>query len=373
MAKGLRVSIVIPVAEGGARFRRCLASVLAADPPATEVIAVADGCAESAALARELGARVLSLAPRGGPARARNAGARAADGDVLLFIDADVEIPRRTVGLVRAAFEDPRIDALFGSYDDAPAELNFLSQYKNLLHHYVHQSGREDASTFWAGCGAVRREVFLALGGFDERFGRPSVEDIELGYRLRAAGHRIGLRKDLLVKHLKRWDAASLLRSDIFDRALPWTELIWRRGLVDDLNLRVRERASGILALVLAAALASALRWPAMLLSACAAAVALVALNLDLYRFFWRMRGGLFALRALPWHWLYFVYSTLAFAAGSVRWLFHRRMRRGGARPPGALGGERGRRRASGAPERARRSRSTRRRRRSVTTQYSSP
>jgi hypothetical protein len=60
---------------------------------------------------------------------------------------------------------EPDLVALFGSYDDAPAATNFLSQYKNLLHHYMHQTAREEASTFWGACGAIRREVSLAVGG----------------------------------------------------------------------------------------------------------------------------------------------------------------------------------------------------------------
>jgi hypothetical protein len=55
---------------------------------------------------------------------------------------------------------------LFGCYDDAPAAQNFIAQFKNLLHSYTHQQGSQDATTFWAGCGVVRRTVFAAIGGF---------------------------------------------------------------------------------------------------------------------------------------------------------------------------------------------------------------
>ena len=44
----------------------------------------------------------------------------------------------------------------FGSYDDTPTDRGFVSRYKNLLHHYVHQTARREASTFWTGLGAVR-------------------------------------------------------------------------------------------------------------------------------------------------------------------------------------------------------------------------
>ncbi len=79
----------------------------------------------------------------GGPARARNLGASQARGEILLFVDADVTIPPGAIGQVVKVFKrEPGIAALFGSYDDEPAESNFLSQYRNLLHHYVHQQGR---------------------------------------------------------------------------------------------------------------------------------------------------------------------------------------------------------------------------------------
>jgi hypothetical protein len=70
---------------------------------------------------------------------------------------------------------------VFGSYDDSPPAPAFTAQYKNLIHRYYHQRPRREASTFWAGCGAVRRSVFLGLEGFDvERYRVPSIEDIEL-------------------------------------------------------------------------------------------------------------------------------------------------------------------------------------------------
>jgi hypothetical protein len=120
------------------------------------------------------------------------------------------------------------------------------------------------------------------------------------------------------VKHLKRWSISSLLRSDIFDRALPWTKLIWERGAVDDLNLRAGQRASALLAIALLVALGFSLFRPQALAIAAACVALLIALNAGLYRFFWRERGPLFTLCALPWHWFYFVYSTAAFAAGTL-------------------------------------------------------
>jgi glycosyltransferase involved in cell wall biosynthesis len=321
------ISVIIPVHNGGENFRRCLSASTEADPSPNEIIVVADGdTGGSGRLAEELGAQVLRTPTPGGPARARNLGARIAHGDILFFVDADVTIPPDAISQITAAFRsEPDLAAVFGSYDDTPAATNFLSQYKNLFHHYVHQTAREEASTFFGACGAIRRDIFLALGGYDESHRQPSIEDIELGYRLKQAGHRIRLCKTLQVKHLKSWGVVSLLKADFFHRALPWTALILRdRRFINDLNLRLSSRLSVILTYGLLGALVGAVWWPGSLALAGALILSLLALNASLYRFFQRKRGLRFAAQTIPWHWFYYFYSGLAFAIGIVRHLSHR-------------------------------------------------
>jgi len=320
--QGSGIAIIVPVHRGGVRFEQCLESLRAASPPPDELIVVADGDREDdRRTAERFGARVLSTPSPGGPARARNLGAAEARAEILFFVDADVTLARRAVDRVAGVFRgDPTLAALFGAYDDDPAAPNFLSQYKNLLHHYVHTTSSEDAATFWAACGAIRRQVFLDLHGFDESYRQPMIEDIELGYRLRRAGHRIRLVKDLHVKHLKRWTVGSLLRADFFGRALPWTRLILGgERFIDDLNLNLRSRLSVVAVFLLLATLAGGLLEPRVLLAAIPLMAALVWLNRDLYRFFRSKRGTGFALMTIPWHWFYFFYSGLAFLIGLSR------------------------------------------------------
>ncbi|MEY2544652.1 MAG: hypothetical protein QOE81_2113, partial [Verrucomicrobiota bacterium] len=219
----LTCSIVIPVSRGGTNFAKCLSSAAAAIRKGDEIIVVADGEGDGSWRgAEQMGVRVVKLPDRSGPGRARNLGAEASECDILFFVDADVIIPPDSIERIRAIFETEKdLAALIGSYDEEPSEANFHSQYKNLFHHYVHQRGRAEASTFWGACGAIRREVFLKSGGFDPSYDRPSIEDIELGYRLKAASQKIRLLPDLQVKHLKRWNAYSLIGTDVFDRATP--------------------------------------------------------------------------------------------------------------------------------------------------------
>jgi GT2 family glycosyltransferase len=313
--------VIIPVHNGGDAFRKCLESIASTNPSPFEIIVVVDGATDgSASLAHAFATHVLTLPTSGGPAKARNLGADKALGSILFFVDADVTIRTDAVARVIAAFEkDPGLAAVFGSYDDEPYQPNFLSQYKNLLHHYVHQAGQDEAFTFWAACGAVRADVFRALKGFDERYGRPSIEDIELGYRIKAAGYRIRLQKDLQVTHLKRWTIASLLQADFFLRALPWTELILKRGgFTDDLNLKISNRMSVALVYISLLIFAASIFAPWLFAFAVMAIVLLLVINWDLYRFFAERRGVGFTCLAVPWHWFYYFYSGLAFAIAYV-------------------------------------------------------
>jgi glycosyltransferase involved in cell wall biosynthesis len=293
-----------------------------------ECIVVDDGSTDgSAAVALEFGAALLSLDRRRGPARARNLGARAAKGEILLFLDADVWVQPDTLRRVREFLErNPAVSAVFGSYDDQPFHRNFLSQYKNLAHAFVHRTALPEASTFWTGCGAVRRDAFFELGGFDERCDRPACEDIELGYRLKLAGRRIRLDPTLQVKHLKRWTFWGLVRTDLFERSVPWTDMILRhRFMPNYLNLQTGQRLSVALAVALAPAAVAVVFWG---LPAAAAALVLLAaytaLNLRLSRFLAARRGVLFALAAIPIQLLSHFYSGVTFGVCLARHLLRR-------------------------------------------------
>jgi len=319
------VSVVIPVHNGGASFLRCLHSLASSERPPDEIIVVVDGDTDgSSHAARPFATKVLVLPTSTGPARARNLGAKHAGSEILFFLDADVTIPPDAIAQIISFFgRHQEIAAVFGSYDMDPYEENFLSQYKNLFHHYVHQTAEENASTFWTGCGAVRREVFMKLEGFDESYGRPCIEDIELGYRLKRAGHKIRLLKSMQVKHLKHWGPLSLFKADFFSRALPWTDLLLRESkIINDLNLKTGDRVSVVCVYLLCISLLSAFLSPLFLIPVPLLVVLILWLNRGLYRFFFHNRGFLFATMVIPWHWFYFFYSGMAFAIGFARHLY---------------------------------------------------
>lgn len=318
-AAAVEVSVIMPTVSWTGSFAACgrrVLSLLASSNVPAEFIVVFDGPAAATPMWLDRpGVRIMSTGRRSGPATARNLAASAARGRILFFVDADVELGSESIDHVAAAFSsDPDLAAIFGAYDDEPAAEGVVSQFRNLLHHHTHVEHPGEASTFWSGCGAIRGPQFLDVGGFDEHYAFPSVEDIELGMRLRSQGGRIVLDPALRCKHLKQWTFPGMLVADIFHRAKPWTHLIMQsQELPATLNIDWRGRLSGVLSLVMAASLllvlvAPAFRWPAL-----AAATGILIMNFGFYGLCLRKRGIRFAASSFALHSLYFLYSTITF------------------------------------------------------------
>ena len=271
---------------------------------------------------------VYQMPQQSGPAAARNYGARKAKGDIFFFVDSDVAVKKDSVARIANVFRNNTdIAAVFGSYDDNPLEKNFVSQYKNIFHHFIHQQSSEEAVTFWAGCGAIRSKVFHEMGGFNEKlYSIPSIEDIELGSRMKRKRYRIWLDKKLQVKHLKKWNLFSLLSTDIFHRAIPWTRLMLEnREIINDLNLQASQKISASL-VGLAMVILPFVFFELRLFYIVFILLGLVIiLNRKLYGFFLQRKGLKFTLMAFPLHLLYFLYSGITFVLCSLGVFLKRR------------------------------------------------
>lgn len=321
----LSISVIMPVYNGRDFIVQSLPPLveMARRGEISEVIVVDDGSTdETVSIAEGMGARVIDSGGRLGPGGARNVASRQAVGEILWFVDADVVVHDDAVTYLAQGFSSPEVVSVFGSYDDRPSAQNFLSQYKNLVHHFYHHRGQKEASTFWAGCGAIRKDAFLDVGGFDiERYTRPSIEDIELGYRLRQAGGKILLIPELQSTHLKEWRFVNLIHTEVFCRAIPWARLMFEQtGLIDDLNTgpaeRLRALLAGVFALALVAAVFGMVGWwmPIVLLAAAGFA------NRGLFSLFLNRKGLVFALMGLLFHQLYYLYSGFAFVFSWAEW-----------------------------------------------------
>lgn len=278
------LAVVVPATDDPSSLERCLAALEAGDRQSDEL--------------------VVQHEPAGaGPAAARNLGVAATEADVVVFVDSDVEVHADALTRIHKRFAlDPALDALFGAYDDEPADPALTSRYRNLLHHHVHNGAAGEAETFWAGLGAVRREAFEATGGFDAiEFPEPSVEDIELGMRLRRGGARIALDPRIRGRHLKAWTPLSMTATDFSRRGVPWARLLLRGGSSSTaLNLGWRRRASAATSVALLASLLG--RRPRL---AAAALIANLVVERDLYALLARRGGARLLLAGIGLHQLH--------------------------------------------------------------------
>lgn len=319
-----KVAVIVPAKDAAATIERCLAALTMSIRPPDQIVVVDDGSSDDTARrATEYGVELLNEPIARGPAAARNRGVRHVEAKIVVFVDADVVVhPNALSRLVGTLEADPSTDAVIGSYDDNPPARNLASLYANLRHHFIHVREADGAvvGTFWSGLGAIRRTTFLEFGGFDQRYCLPSIEDVELGMRLTAAGRCIRLKPFARATHLKRWTIRSLLRTDIFQRAIPWAGLIIRAGSIpQQLNTRPSERASAVVALIAPVALSASVIDTRFVLIAIAAGLLWAYLQREFLGFLLLKLGPGRTIAIAGLHWLYFIYAAGAFALVAAR------------------------------------------------------
>jgi len=189
----LTASVVIPAYNAASVLPGALAALAAQTLPAAdfEVIVVDDGSTDATAeKARILGARVLRQENRG-PAAARNAGAKAARGEILLFTDADCEPAPDWLARMLAPFADPAVMGAQGAYLTRQRSLAARFSQLEFEDRYRLQEKNERISMLATYAAAYRLDAFLENEGFDERFTAANNEDAELSYRLHGKGLKL--------------------------------------------------------------------------------------------------------------------------------------------------------------------------------------
>jgi glycosyltransferase involved in cell wall biosynthesis len=211
------VSIVIPARDEGDRIGAVVSGALAQSPGdrVVEVIIVDDGSSDGTAIAaHRAGARVLLLPlSRGNPGAARNAGAAAARGDVLVFLDADCTPAPGWLQALLDAHAEGSV-AVGGAIEAAPDQ-GIAARCNHYCGFYHTHPGRArgDVLNHPPANLSVRRDVFLEAGGFCET--QPVAdghEELAWQERLRQAGHAIHFEPSAVVLHRYRPGWLSLLR-----------------------------------------------------------------------------------------------------------------------------------------------------------------
>lgn len=225
------VSVVIPTHNGARTLDACLNSLRSVSLPPHEIIVIDDASDDgSAEIARRQQCSVLQANRNIGAACAKNWGAREATGDILFFTDDDVIVQSSALARIAESLNGPSRAGVVGLLDrDIPLH-DFASNYKNLWMRYTYSRlPAERIGVFYTSVAAIRRDIFLQLGGFDENYRGASIaEDTEFGQRVWHAGFRLDFDPQISVTHCKAYSLSRVLATD-FRRARALTLMRLRK------------------------------------------------------------------------------------------------------------------------------------------------
>jgi len=258
----------------------------------------------------------------------RNRGVQLARAEIVLFLDADIVVLPTSLGDIMNVFKaHPEIAGLIGSYDDAPGAQNITSQFKFLLHHYMHQQEAKYIESFWSGCGAIKKSVFNSLGGFNASYLHGgSIQDIEFGYRLKKNNYQIYNAKHIQVKHLKKLNLWEWIYTDICVRGVPWIlVMLTYRDLSLKLNANVKGVVSVLSAWLMVFLLGASFFNKSLIYEFLVMLVLFLIINRGVLRFFAVKKNILFTVISTFYLFVYYINCGFCVLVGPLYYAFKKR------------------------------------------------
>lgn len=320
----VKYSVIVPAYKAEATIDACLAALMYQSVPkdSYEVIVVDDGSPDSTAERASRYDLKIIRQPNRGPASARNAGARAASGEIILFTDADCEPTHEWIERMAAPLErDPSISAVKGAYRTKQrsmtarfAQVEFMERFEMLSR----ATSIDMVDTYSA---AFRRGVFEEARGFDESFPAANNEDTDLSYRLVASGHKLAFAPEAIVYHMGHPATPARYAKVKFWRGY-WRMVVYRRfpgKAVKDTYTPKALKIQAICAAGIPFLLVLGLLWPSMWYLASASALALILSGLPLIMLSLRLDPPVAALAPF-----YIGLRALSIGLGALLYLWRR-------------------------------------------------
>jgi len=312
------ISVIIPAYNASKTIRLCLEAVTGQTVNPDEIIVVDDHSTDDTVrIAGEFKVRIITGRVRKGAAQARNRGAKTAMGDILVFVDADAQLPADALRRITEQYSaTPGLACVCGIYTKEPLlKKNFFAYYRALQSYFWKKSGCGLTTRFTLSCGAIKKSVFKEIGGFDQTYTQADIEDYEIGHKITAKGYAILQTGSIQSRHD---DIASFkgLATTLFRRAFLYAGLLLKKRKLDTGYLNKRRMATYPLALAATAFFFLSLIWHPLLFAVPAIIAAIVILDYGLYRTFLEEKGVIFTLRCIPVHLCITTIMAAAFLLG---------------------------------------------------------
>jgi glycosyltransferase involved in cell wall biosynthesis len=294
------ISIVIPTFNAERFMPGLLDSIFKHGIDDMEVIIV-DDCSSDRTIeiAKRYPVRIIQMEKNSGPAKARNRGVREAKGDIIFFLDSDVIVMQGAIREIKDYFKkNPSAKCVIGVCSTEPLNHGFVPRYMAMFE-YIHLTSVKDGmvSVFAPRCGAVRKDFFQKIGGYNESYRGADVEDFELARRINNTDP-IVLNTKIMVKH-QFADFRQAFRN-YFKRTVMWIHLFFREKKLD--NAGPTAPSNGIAAIcsfMSILSLLSTVFLPLMLYAFVFFITVFFLSNLKWWNFMRRQAGLSFSLKAL--------------------------------------------------------------------------
>jgi len=316
------LSIIIPAYRGEETVPRLLRSIFASSYQDFEVVIVDDGSPKPirenlSNFSNLTNLRIIRLSKNGGPAGARNAGAKVALGRVLVFFDADVTLFADTLTRIAKRFNDPDTLALTGVWTKEQKSKAFFPNFKALRDwsYWINERDRRGYYYLFSTRNAsIDKTLFFRLGGFNESYKAALVEDIELTYRI-ARRHAVIFDPKIRVRH--EFEGFFPIAKKYFWRSYYWSGLYLKRRRFDPVATTLWETVTGFLGVLAPPTILLGVIFKPILFVGLLILAAHLLLLQKFIRFIFREKGLAFTLKGILTGIVlyYFIYA-------GVGWLF---------------------------------------------------
>jgi len=292
----------MPVYNASAFLDKCLTAIYKSTYKDFEIIVV-DDCSkdESLAIAQRFPVRTVTMQKNCGAAKVRNLGARLAQGKILLFVDADIIIHNDTFERIMHILQsEPKVKVLGVALAKESGNSGFGPSFVALFDYFYLQlwdkeEVRRPTSCFFSQCGAIYKDVFNEIGGFDESYKGAGIEEYEFGRRL-SLKYTIWLYRNIEVIHCTQGIVSRSKK--LFKRCFPYVPyfLKVKSMEVNDPIINDKEILSTICILLLTATLIFSFTFPLLRYSTLIFLILFLYFNYHFLCFLAKEKGFLFMI-----------------------------------------------------------------------------